>query len=304
MSDGLLDRGPFPYRSHYLRVAHPDSLPFGKDSHVPSSGIRRLCRTVGGTFAAASFVLLLMPVSSASAAEAEQYVGMGDSYSAGNGAYSTNLDPACGRNTYAYPYLVAQDRPDTSLDFVACQGATTDDVPGQAQALSADTDYVSITIGGNDIGFGNLVVSCAGSWSPGCDSAVDDANDKIDNELPAKLDKAYATIRAGAPDATVVVLGYGRMFGDDLSCPAADGATAEEAAKLNGVADHLDAVVGDRAKTAGFVYKSSLKSFTGHDVCADDPWVNGKSWSVADGYHPSRSGYANGLAPAVRSVIG
>ena len=273
---------------------------------MPSSGIHRIRRSVGGTLAAASFALLLMPQSSASAAEAEaeQYVGMGDSYSAGNGAYSTNLDPACGRNTYAYPYLVAQGRPNTSLAFVACQGATTDDVPGQAQALSAETDHVSITIGGNDIGFGDLVVSCTGSWSPDCDSAVDDANHKIDNELPAKLDKAYATIRAGAPDATVVVLGYGRFFGDDLGCPAANGVTVEEAAKLNGVADHLDAVVGDRVKAAGFVYKSSLNSFTGHDVCADDPWVNGKSLSVADGYHPSRSGYANGLAPAVRSVIG
>ncbi|URM89256.1 SGNH/GDSL hydrolase family protein [Streptomyces sp. MRC013] len=252
----------------------------------------------------AACAALLAPAAPASAAELDRYVGMGDSYSSGNGAFSTNLDSACGRNTYAYPHLVARSRPNTSLDFVACQGATTGDVPGQARALSADTDYVSITIGGNDVGFANLIVNCAGSWSPTCDSAIDNTNNRIRNELPAKLDKAYAAIRAGAPNATVVVLGYGRVFGQDLGCPAAAGASPDKAVKLNAVADNLDAVTKSRAEAAGFVYKSSIRSFTGHDICAADPWVNGATWSVGDSYHPTRSGYANGFAPAVRSVIG
>lgn len=263
----------------------------------------RLCRTAAAV-AVASCTALLTPAVSASAAGTDQYVGLGDSYSAGNGAFSTNLDVGCGRNTYAYPYLVAQERPDTALDFVACQGATTDDIPGQAEALTADTDYVSVTIGGNDVGFADLIVNCTGSWSPTCDSAIDDTNSQIKNDLPGKLDKAYATIRSNAPDATVVVLGYARLFGKDISCPAANGVSADEAGKLNGVADNLDAVIGDRARAAGFSYQSSLRSFSGHDVCASDPWVNGKTWSIADSYHPTRSGYADGLAPAVRAVIG
>ncbi|MCQ0025008.1 SGNH/GDSL hydrolase family protein [Streptomyces somaliensis DSM 40738] len=272
---------------------------------MPGTPTGRPRRTALATaVAAAACTALLTPVAPASAAELDRYVGMGDSYSSGNGAFSTNLNSACGRNTYAYPYLVARSRPNTSLDFVACQGATTEDVPGQARALSADTDYVSITIGGNDVGFANLIVNCAGSWSPTCDSAIDNANNRIRNELPAKLDKAYATIRAGAPNATVVVLGYGRVFGQDLSCPAAAGASPDKAAKLNAVADNLDAVTRNRAEAAGFVYKSSIRSFTGHDVCAADPWINGATWSVGDSYHPTRSGYANGFAPAVRAVIG
>lgn len=244
-------------------------------------------------------------VSSASAATPDEYAALGDSYSAGNGAFSTNLDWSCGRNTYAYAPRVAAARPNTNLTFVACQGAVTDDVISeQVDALSADTDYVTMTIGGNDVGFANLIINCAGSWSPGCEGAADASKAKITDELPAKLDAAYAAIRGKAPNATVVILGYARMFGRDLTCAAASGISADEAVWANEVADLLDATIADRVAAAGFTYRSQIQAFKGHDVCARDPWLNGKSWSIADGYHPTRSGYANGMAPAVRSVIG
>ncbi len=268
---------------------------------MPRPRIRRL---PGAALAVALCALLVTPTGSSSAAETDQYVAMGDSYSAGNGAHSTNLSPLCGRNTYAYPYLVAQRRPHTSLAFVACQAATTENIPGQARFLSAGTDYVSLTIGGNDIGFGGLIFACTGDWSPGCDTAVADSEHAIRDELPGELDRAYATVRAAAPNATVVVLGYARLFGDNLSCAAADGVTSAEAAKLNRIADHLDKAVAGRAAAAGFVYVSSIRRFSGHGMCAADPWVNGKLPAAADAYHPTRHGYARGLAPELRSVIG
>ena len=261
--------------------------------------------TIRTALALATTALAAAQVPAASATTPDEYAGLGDSYSAGNGAFSTNVDVGCGRNTYAYPYLVAQQRANTHLTFVACQGAVTDDIVNkQAASLSADTDYVSLTIGGNDIGFANLIFNCAGDYSFNCENAANETKTKITDELPAKLDRAYAAIRAKAPQATVVVLGYGRMFGNDLSCAAADGITAEEAVWANEVADMLDATIADRAGAAGFTYKSSIKSFSGHDVCASTPYLNGKSWSVADGYHPTRTGYADAMAPAVRSVIG
>lgn len=239
-------------------------------------------------------------------AATDQYVALGDSYSAGNGAFSNNLDVSCNRNTYAYPYLTSQQRPGTELSFVACQGAKTDDIVGtQSRSLNADTDLVSLTIGGNDVGFVNLIISCAGEFSPGCKTAVDDVNRRIRDELPAKLDKAYGSVKAAAPGArNVVVLGYPRAFGQNLSCAAAKGVTAEEAGWLNGVSDNLDAAIGPRAKAAGFSYQSSIRSFTGHDVCATDPYLNGNSPSPADAWHPTRSGYANGFAPLLRQVVG
>lgn len=248
---------------------------------------------------------LATPQLSADAVAPDEYAALGDSYSAGNGAFSTNLDFGCGRNTYAYPAVVAQARPNTHLTFVACQGAVTDDVVNtQANSLTADTDYVSITIGGNDVGFAELIFNCAGSFSFNCGNAVNQTKAKITNELPAKLDRAYAAIRAKAPNAAVVVLGYPRLFGSKLTCAAANGISAQEAVWANEVADMLDSTVADRAAAAGFTYKSSIKTFANHDVCANTPYVNGKSWSVADGYHPTRIGYADGMAPAVRAVIG
>lgn len=254
---------------------------------------------------AVAAIALATPQLPTHAATPDEYAGLGDSFSAGNGAFSTNLDFGCGRNTYAYPSVVAQSRPNTHLTFAACQGAVTSDVVDtQVDALSADTDFVSITIGGNDVGFANLIINCAGSFSFNCENAANDTKAKITNELPAKLDRAYAAIRATAPNATVVVLGYPRLFGSKLTCAAANGISAQEAVWANEISDMLDATTADRAAAAGFTYKSSIRSFTGHDVCASTPYVNGKAWSAADSYHPTRAGYAEAMAAAVRGVIG
>ena len=55
---------------------------------------------------------------------ADNYVALGDSYSSGTGTRSYTLNSTCQRGVYAYPYLVAQARAGTSLNFVACSGAT------------------------------------------------------------------------------------------------------------------------------------------------------------------------------------
>ncbi len=200
---------------------------------------------------------------------------------------------------------MAKSRANTSLTFGACQGATTNDiVNSQKWLLNADTDIVTLTIGGNDIGFGNLIINCAGSYSPNCKTEVDETDRKIHEELPAKLDKAYAAIKSRAPGARVVVLGYGKFFSTNLSCAGAEGISAEEAGWANDLTDNLDAVIRGRATAAGFAYQSSISRFTGHAICSADPYVNGKNWSVADMYHPTRSGHANGLTPLVHQVVG
>jgi len=260
--------------------------------------LRRFAPIPGGMILAI-FAVGPMP---AAAATPDQYVALGDSYSAGNGAASANLSILCGRNTYAYPYRVAAARPNTALRFVACQGAVTTDVTNsQVTALSSTTKYVTITIGGNDIGFANLVISCT---LTNCASAIASANARIANELPAKLDATYAAIRSHAPNAQVVVLGYPRPFAN-RTCSAAPGATLAEESGLNGLVDNLDAVIQARAAAAGFTYADPNSYWSGHDVCAATPYTNGYVVLIpTDSYHPSRAGYANGYTPLVRSVIG
>jgi hypothetical protein len=237
----------------------------------------------------------------AGAAYAQNYVAMGDSYSSGNGAHSANLSSTCNRNTYAYPYLLAQQRAD-ALTFVACTGAATADIVNtQAAAANSTTNLATLTIGGNDVGFTNLIIACT---TLGCQSQIDASNSQITNQLPAKLDAAYAAIRSHAPAARVVVLGYPRPFAH-RTCFAATGISLNEEDQLNQLTDHLDSVIRSRATAAGFTYADPDPAWTGHDVCAATPFTNGLSLlNSKDSYHPTRAGYANGDVPTLRAIIG
>lgn len=251
------------------------------------------------TVSVASVVLVAPGLTSPAEAAGARYVALGDSSSTGAGASGTSLG-SCGRNTASYPYLVSQQRPDLALTFVACDGATTDDViTTQAASLTADTTIVTITIGGNDVGFANLIVGCATFY---CDAAINDTNNKIKNELPAKLDRTYAVIKSKAPSARVVVLGYPRMFGSKNCWQT--GVNSTYLPKLNGVADNLDATISAAVARAGLTYKSAIPSFIGHDVCASVRWENPLYGSSGLAYHPTNAGYRDGYTPLVRRVIG
>ena len=89
-----------------------------------------------------------------------------------------------------------------------------------------------------------------------------------------------------------------------MSCAQASGVNSREAALLNGVAEHLDAVIRDRAEAAGFTYLDPVPAFTGHDECADTPFVWGKKAALLDICHPTRAGYRDGFAPRVLAAMG
>jgi lysophospholipase L1-like esterase len=251
--------------------------------------------------------LLAVLAAPADAGATEEYATLGDSFASGNGTRNPDLDLACYRSSDAYGPLIAEDRPDTTLVFPACQGAETADiVKGQAAELSGDTDWVTVSIGGNDVDFIELVLNCINHFDEAqCLAAAEDTNAKIETKLPGRLDDAYAAIGAAAPNATVMVVGYPRFFGDDVSCLDADGISPTEAEALNGVADNLDAKIGERAGSAGLTYVSVMERFTGHDVCADDPYINGKLEPVVnDAAHPSPAGYRDGFLPLIRDIMG
>jgi lysophospholipase L1-like esterase len=246
---------------------------------------------------------LLVLATPAGAAAADRYVALGDSFSSGVGTGSYTLSSSCRRGVYAYPYLVSQQRPDTALDFVACSGATTSDLmASQIQSVTATTSIVSVTIGGNDIHFADLIVQCTLSE---CSSALDSTRATLASVLNPRLDSVYAAIRnQAAADARVVVLGYPRMF-TSAGCFGTLGISATERTKANQLADALDGVIGARAAAYGFAYKSALGPFAAHAVCSFSPWLNGLNlFNTTESYHPNRNGNSLGYAPLVRSVIG
>lgn len=224
-------------------------------------------------------------------------VALGDSFSSGVGTRSYYGDSgSCQRSPYAYPVIDAT-RIGASLSFQACSGATTTSVLNtQLDTLRRTTTYVTITVGGNDAGFSRVITECAQPWwAADCHGAIDDARAYIDETLPGRLDAVYGAIESRAPDATVVVVGYPRLFmGED--CNAGTWFSPSEQTRLNSTADLLDATTARRASAYGFAFADPRGVFTGHAVCDDVEWVNGLSNPASESYHPNRGGqrgYAN-----------
>ncbi len=202
------------------------------------------------------------------------YGALGDSYSAGENGEPNDrrLDPfegsyvdaECRRWTMAYPFLVSGSRAYGSLGFYACSGAVTSDVyvpvgggvfNGQSSLLNTlntgldmgarqAVDMVTITIGGNDIGFGDGINDCF--QLEGCDlGSLKISIDQVKGELRNVL----SGLRAAAPHASIFVLGYPQLVPSDPigSCRA-----------LN-----LDSVVRairqDFPRNAGFSFGNSLR---------------------------------------------
>jgi GDSL-like Lipase/Acylhydrolase family len=92
-------------------------------------------------------------------------VAIGDSYASGEGAIGGGwLNAACHRSALAGPQDAAARlstlRP-TSFSSFACSGATTAAITGQLGALPGGRiDALTISMGGNDIGFAGIVMSC------------------------------------------------------------------------------------------------------------------------------------------------
>jgi lysophospholipase L1-like esterase len=240
--------------------------------------------------------------SAPAATVADRYVALGDSFSSGVGTGSYTLSRTCRRGKYAYPWLVFRQRPNTALTFVACSGATTASLMRtQLRSVSRGTDIVTVTIGGNDIGFADLIVQCTLSE---CSKALDRARSTLTSFLRPRLDTVYRAIERRAPDARVVVLGYPRMFSGS-GCPATPGIDSRERSKANRLADALDRLTASRAAAFGFTYKSAIGSFTGHAVCSSRTWLNGLDLTrLSESYHPNRKGQRAGYATLVRAVVG
>ena len=261
--------------------------------------MRRALLPLGG-LAAALALLVPTPAQAAGAA----YVALGDSYSSGTGTRSYLSDgTTCQRSALAYPSLLASSR-GYALDLRACAGATVADVSAaQLGALGAGTTHVTLSVGGNDAGFADVLTECAKpSWASSCGTAVDRARAFITTTLPGRLTTLYAAVRARAPQAQVVVAGYPRVF-SGVDCNALTWFSATEMSRLNATADLLNTTTKGLAGKAGFAFSDPTAAFTGHAVCSSSEWLNGLSSPVSESYHPNRLGHASGYAPVVGATL-
>jgi lysophospholipase L1-like esterase len=255
------------------------------------------------TLAATALAVPLLTVLPAHAA-GPSYVALGDSYSSGVGTRTYISDgTSCQRSVYAFPSLIAAAKGYT-LNFRACSGAKVSDVTSnQLSALGTGTSYVTISVGGNDAGFTHVITTCAEpAWLSDCGGAVKKAQAYITGTLPGSLSTLYASIRAKAPNAKVVVVGYPRLFnGED--CNALTWFSPTDESQLNATADLLDKTLAAAASAKGFAFADPRSAFTGHAVCDSTEWLNGLSNPVSESYHPNRTGHASGYTPLVGPLL-
>ncbi|MFE1437578.1 SGNH/GDSL hydrolase family protein [Streptomyces sp. NPDC058739] len=246
----------------------------------------------------------LTGAATAQAAEsaAVSYVALGDSYSSGVGAGSyIGSSGDCKRSTKAYPYLWAAANSPSSFAFSACSGARTDDVlAGQLGSLNSGTGLVSISIGGNDAGFADVMTTCVLSSDSTCLSRINTARAYVDSTLPGKLDGVYSAIRTRAPSARVVVIGYPRFYKLGTSCL---GLSEAKRSAINAASDHLNSAIAQRAAAHGFVFGDVRGTFTGHEICSGSAWLHSVNWlNIGESYHPTASGQSGGYLPVMRNA--
>lgn len=250
--------------------------------------------TVTGT---AAMALAAAPPASASQNLGHRYVALGDSFTSGPFILPHEGEPAlCLRSQSNYPDLVADGVGAETFVDVSCAGATTEGMtqpqdlgagmenPPQFEALTEDTSLVTIGIGGNDFGFGDVALKCAALSGTDLHGAPceeyyaggegDELADRI-AQTGDEVAEVLSGVRERSPEATVAVVGYLRLLPEGEGCwprvPFAEG----DVGYLDSVQSDLNATLEAEAEEAGMSYVDVFER--GHDMCADssDRWVEG-----------------------------
>ncbi len=292
-----------------------------------------------------------------------EYVALGDSYSAGYGLSDPTRLPtgACGQSARDYPHRIAS-RFGLALTDVTCAGATSRDVvsgfqfrgvPPQIRSLSERTRLVTLTIGGNDADLFGTAASClalssrgpvfSGRDAPSCRSTlVQDGEDQLGIRIRSRvalgIAETLAAVRAAAPNAVVVFLGYPAIFPDAEHTPkggcfrsALDLGTLTgsfpsdtfpftntDVRYLHGVQEELNDVSVAAARAAGVRFVDVFSRTQARSACATSgSYVAGVSLEGSGNLsridlepgalHPNGRGVrylANRVADAVRELAG
>ena len=240
-------------------------------------------RRLAAVLIAAVAVTGVLVAAPAGASTALRYVALGDSYSAASGNVPPDLSsPLCVRSTVNYPHVIAA-AVHAQLTDVTCGAAetkdyTTSQYPGvapQLDAVHADTQLITMTIGGNDSGVfldsilecGVAGVSTLGQGHPCQDRYGSSFEDTIRSTTYPALVAALRAVRAKAPKARVAILGYPWIVPASGGCfpqlPLASG----DIPYLRHEQATLNDAVRRAAAASGATYVDLSVVSNGHDAC-------------------------------------
>ena len=254
---------------------------------------------------AVSFVAILLTAFVAAPAHAGPpgYAALGDSYSSGLGAGSSYTGGSCDRSSGAFAALWSAAHTGVPFVQLACAEATTSDVTTQAQHIPTGTGLVSVTVGGNDVGFSTIMITCALHGTSACVSAVNAAETLVNTALPGRLDSTYDAIRAAAPNAGVVVLGYPLFY--QLNVFFCFGLSSTSRAKIDEGINAVDSQLAAAAARHGFAFADVRTAFVGHQLCSGNKWLHAIDLAdMQESYHPTASGQRQGYLPVFTTAAG
>lgn len=242
------------------------------------------------------------------------YVAMGDSFSAGPFITTMRTDPAgCARSRDNYPAFLAEWLDVASYTDVTCSAALTDDLYApmtlfdgttarpQLDAVTAETDLVTIGMGGNDFAIYDSLIRCqAGAPCPVADLTADA------RRVAGRIERAVRRIFEAAPEAKIYVVGYPDILPGEGTCRAV-GVTSDELRPVAEIAGQLNASLAKGATAAGASYVDMDAVSEGHDVCEKGrAWVNGPRFrpGVAAPFHPKINGMRAVAAEVYTAITG
>lgn len=214
-----------------------------------------------------------------------RYVALGDSYASMGTRGAPHTGPGwCARASDNYPSQLQQMK-GLALDDVTCQGALTDhvlgpraDLPPQLDAVDTTTDIITLSIGGNDAGFG-VLTSCAMNTSDlNCAELHGGEIDQALAALPAKLDDVYAGIHRKAPQAKIFATAYMPLLAatdNESNCPAIEKVSDVDRLWLMQKISQINLEVEQAAHRAGaqFIVPPATELHTGCAPVAER-WVD------------------------------
>jgi lysophospholipase L1-like esterase len=267
-------------------------LPIGSHDYAKRGtyDIRVTGNVISGpcTFTPTSYTFTLAKVTSKLTLAA-----LGDSYSSGEGSGDyypgTDSKTGCHRSPNAWAeqlgkYVANHDVTVPKEEYlVACSGAESpalrESFKGQQsqdevlQHLLPRPTLVTLTMGGNDLGFSSVVKDCALAILRATNCVKDGTIAKVEAKLPGEektLAKDYIETHLADPSATLLIVGYPRIFEETKTCLSV---TPLEETALNVLTGQVDAMIEKAAKADGFGYVPVLGAVAGHEMCTKEPWI-------------------------------
>jgi lysophospholipase L1-like esterase len=259
----------------------------------------------------------------AAQARAANYTALGDSYAAGPLIPNQSLNPlGCLRSDHNYAHLAVPSIGLTLRD-PSCSGAKTNHMtesqsvefgtnPPQFDSLDAGTTVVSITIGGNDIGFSEVAQSCitVNPFSTPCKDKYDPGGkDQLAERIAATAPKVAAVlqgIHSRSPSAKIYVVNYPAIFPETgFGCWPQMPIGFGDVPYLRSTEQNLNKMLATQAAANGATVVDWYKASIGHDACKGsstrwvEPLVPG---TLAAPIHPNLTGMQGGANALIAAV--